>query len=319
MTDTATLLSTLRARDVKVWLEDDKLKLNAPAGVLDAEMKAQLAARKDEILGYLRRAETMRRASSAIVPIKPEGTRRPLFALSGHGGDVYALRPLARALHPDQPVFGVQPPGLDGSAPLDTIEALAAHEIAQIKTVQPKGPYLLIGHCAGGTIAYEAAQQLRAAGEVVDLLGLVGAPFPVMFRKAPQMCVYVVRHTRALTSGSWAERVAYFRDKLGHRMAEPEAPPEGSAEALAYRQHVERTTVIAAGGYVPKPYAGEIHLFMTAEEWHWPTRWRALAKSARDHKIAGLGVDDRLLAANVAPLAAALQRALDDADAGRAP
>lgn len=315
-TDTATLLSKLRARDVKVFLDGGKLKINAPIGAIDAELKADLAARKDDILAFLQHAETLQRESPFLVPIKPEGHRRPLFVLSGHGGDVYAMRPLARALHPDQPVFGVQPPGLDGSAPLTTIAELARHSIEHVKTVQPKGPYLLAGHCAGGTIAYEAAQQLTAAGERVALLGLIGAPYPVMFRKAPQMCVYVARHARALTTGSWAERAEYFRAKLNGRLAEPDAPPEGSAVALAHRAHVEATTTAAAGMYVPRPYAGELHLFMTAEGWHRPASWRRLARSAREHAIPGLGVDERLLAANVAPLAAALQRALDEAAAG---
>ncbi len=42
----------------------------------------------------------------------------------------------------------------------------------EIRGVQPHGPYLLGGYCLGGTIAYEAAQQLHAAGEEVALLAL---------------------------------------------------------------------------------------------------------------------------------------------------
>ena len=94
--DPSALLSSLRERDVKVWLEDGRLKVNAPAGAIDAAMKAELAARKEEILAHLARAEALHRAPSSVVPIKPEGGRQPLFALSGHGGDVYAMRPLAR-------------------------------------------------------------------------------------------------------------------------------------------------------------------------------------------------------------------------------
>jgi thioesterase domain-containing protein len=50
---------------------------------------------------------------------------------------------------------------------------MAARHIASLRTVQPTGPYLVGGFCAGGLVAYEIAQQLRAAGERVDLLVVV--------------------------------------------------------------------------------------------------------------------------------------------------
>jgi hypothetical protein len=47
MIETANLLSTLRQRDVKLWIEDNQLKCSMPAGALDAEMRAALRSRKD--------------------------------------------------------------------------------------------------------------------------------------------------------------------------------------------------------------------------------------------------------------------------------
>jgi hypothetical protein len=44
MTETAALLSVLRERDIKLWVEHDQLKCSAPAGALDAEMRAALAS-----------------------------------------------------------------------------------------------------------------------------------------------------------------------------------------------------------------------------------------------------------------------------------
>ena len=37
MSETATLLTALRERDIKLWVEDNQLKCSAPAGALDAE------------------------------------------------------------------------------------------------------------------------------------------------------------------------------------------------------------------------------------------------------------------------------------------
>lgn len=39
MTETVALLSVLRERDIKLWVEHDQLKCSAPAGALDAEMR----------------------------------------------------------------------------------------------------------------------------------------------------------------------------------------------------------------------------------------------------------------------------------------
>jgi thioesterase domain-containing protein len=250
-------------------------------------------------------------APSLIVPIKPEGRRRPVFAVSGHGGDVYSLLGLARHLDADQPVLGVQPPGLDGSDPLTTVDALARYQIEQIRQVQPEGPYLIAGHCAGGTIAFEVAQQLTAAGQTIGLLALIGAPYPKMFRTTPQMLLYFGRHAKALTSGSIAERTRYVVSKLQDRLKQSEPQPDVNAEASAARQRVERATVVAVSNYVPQPYAGDIDVFVTAEKWHRAHYWQEIAANAREHVIAGFGVDELLAGPDVGLLATALQQRLD--------
>jgi thioesterase domain-containing protein len=63
---------------------------------------------------------------------------------------------------------------MDGvQEPLATIEAMAAHYLAEIRAVQPEGPYFLGGFSAGGTIAFEMAQQLYASGQQVALLAII--------------------------------------------------------------------------------------------------------------------------------------------------
>ncbi|MBL9213335.1 MAG: amino acid adenylation domain-containing protein [Opitutaceae bacterium] len=110
----------------------------------------------------------------SLVPIKPAGREGPLFLVHGAGGNVLLYRALATHLAADRPLYGLQSRGLDGrTAPLTTIEAMAAAYLAEIRRVQPHGPYHLGGYCLGGTIAYEMAQQLRQAGEEVGLVALL--------------------------------------------------------------------------------------------------------------------------------------------------
>jgi len=84
---------------------------------------------------------------------------------------------LARQLAPDRPVYGLQSQGLYGRAtPHTNIQEMAAHYISEMRSVQPRGPYLLGGWCFGGLVAFEMAQQLHGMGERVDLLAMFNAP-----------------------------------------------------------------------------------------------------------------------------------------------
>jgi acyl transferase domain-containing protein/thioesterase domain-containing protein len=110
---------------------------------------------------------------SALVPIKPEGSRPPFFCIHGAGGNVLLYRGLARHLHPDQPFYGIQCVGMDGEESyLTRIEDMAARYIDEIGKHQPKGPYYLGGYCMGGQVAFEMARQLEQKGRKVAFLAL---------------------------------------------------------------------------------------------------------------------------------------------------
>ena len=116
------------------------------------------------------------------MPLKPTGDHPPLFARPGHNGDVFCYRALAEHLDPRPPLYGVEPKGLDGSPTPETVEEIAEYEVAQIRRLQPEGPYYIAGYCAGGTIAFESARQLARAGEDVARVVLFGSPFPTVYR-----------------------------------------------------------------------------------------------------------------------------------------
>ena len=135
-------------------------------------LREALANHKQEIMALLRQAEALKSGPASIVPIKPEGRRPPIFAVSGHGADVFWLLPLARHLHIDQPVIGVQPPGLDGSEPLNSIER--ASELPNRADTQVPAAWALPARRSlrRWSLAFEVAQQLAAAGQEVALLAL---------------------------------------------------------------------------------------------------------------------------------------------------
>jgi NAD(P)-dependent dehydrogenase (short-subunit alcohol dehydrogenase family)/acyl carrier protein len=108
---------------------------------LTPELRDQLQQRKGELVEFLRSAKTIAQQQGAIVPLQPRGSRTPIFGVGGHNGDVFCYRALAQHLGDDQPLYGLQPPGLDGdSAPLERIEDLAAYFAAQIRAFRGGRP-----------------------------------------------------------------------------------------------------------------------------------------------------------------------------------
>jgi amino acid adenylation domain-containing protein len=110
----------------------------------------------------------------AMVALRKTGTLPPVFAVPGVFGNVVGFAELCRELGPEQPFYGLQSVGLDGSeVPLTSIEEMAKLNISELFTVQPRGPYAIIGACFGATVAYEMARQLLADGHEVLFLGLL--------------------------------------------------------------------------------------------------------------------------------------------------
>jgi thioesterase domain-containing protein len=119
---------------------------------------------------------------SSLIPINPDGTKRPFFCIPGIGGNTSQLYELARALDKERPFYGLQAVGLDGTRePHSSIEEMANHYIECIKTIQDSGPYILGGHSLGGKVAFEMARQLHRRGETTDLVINIDSAAPPYF------------------------------------------------------------------------------------------------------------------------------------------
>jgi len=126
----------------------------------------------ERLVGERRRAST----DTPLVPIQTTGTKTPFFFLHGDfSGGGFFCRDLARHLGEDRPFYALHPHGLHGELPPPTIEAMAMERLAEVRRVQPKGPYLLGGFCNGALVAFEMARQLAAAGETIDTVVMIGA------------------------------------------------------------------------------------------------------------------------------------------------
>jgi amino acid adenylation domain-containing protein len=144
-----------------------RLEREVPVHLLFANPTVAALARR---IGDVDTAEEF----SNLVAIRTSGSGAPLFIIHAGDGEVGYAFDLAPHLPDQHPLYALAAIGFaEGETPLSSVEAMAASYLRAIRSVQPHGPYHLIGWSAGGTIAYEIAAQLPAAGEPVRFVGVI--------------------------------------------------------------------------------------------------------------------------------------------------
>lgn len=163
----------------------------------------------------------------SLVPIKPRGSKMPLYIVHGAGLNVLLFKAVAMGLSPDQPVYGLQAKGLNGvDEPFTKIEDMAAHYITAIMRQNPTGPYALAGFSFGGIIAFEMARQLQILGKEVKMLAVFDTyayrttyydPFAIKVFKKARFYFKSLLHTFKFSSGfknTIAEKAKVIKRKL---------------------------------------------------------------------------------------------------------
>ena len=166
----------------------------------------------------------------SLVPIKPTGSKTPLYIVHGGGLNVLLFNALARNMHPEQPVYGLQAKGLNGvDEPLDRIEDMAAYYVAAIQVQNPEGPYALAGYSFGGIIAYEMSRQLLAQGKQVKILAMfdtyayqanLNAPRLVRAAETAAGTLMNFLYTFVLLAQDPKRTIAYKKEQLTRKLAD---------------------------------------------------------------------------------------------------
>jgi thioesterase domain-containing protein/acyl carrier protein len=225
-------------------------------------------------------------AWSPLVPVQTEGAQPPLYCIPGRGGNPIRFNDLAKRMGAGQPIYMLQSRGLSGRTnPLSDIRKIAADFVAAIRTVQPNGPYFFLGSSSGGKVAYEMAQQLRAAGEETGLVVMIdtyGPGYPVYLSERSAVIKWTSRRVQQLQKHlgnlkvlSWKERWAYLGRYL--KVSGTFLSDRTSAVKVRWDEErledlpdelvqVERANVQAARNYKPKPYAGKVVIFRATEQ-----------------------------------------------------
>jgi amino acid adenylation domain-containing protein len=254
------------------------------------------------------RPRSTRQDGDAIVEIQPGGARPPLFCVAARYQDEHLFTNLAAHLSPDQPVYALQPPQSPGQS-WTKAEALAGYYLDAVRDIQASGPYQLAGFNIGGIIAYEMAQQLRAAGAEVATLALLDTPYlwanPVaylyyrsgqslnragslLYQPAHRLVKATSLGRLALKSTQAVKETLHGRfPHLVHRLEEDMFAYLDALSDQAYEMNLRALT-----GYQAKPYAGRFTLLLANES---PVQyygalyfWRTLAGRGLDvHFVPG--------------------------------
>lgn len=218
---------------------------------------------------------------SPIIPIQPQGTKRPFFCIHPAGGHVLCYVKLAHYLGNEQPFYGLQAQGFNGlKEPLDTIEDMASLYVQAIRQVQPEGPYQIGGWSFGGVVAYEVAQQLVQQGQEVCLLAVLDSYVPILLDKAKKIDnAYLVGVVSRVFGGMFGQDNLVEPEEIAHLNIEEKIdyiidkakkaqifPPTVQQQNNRRILEVLVGTLKATYAYQRRPYPGKVTVFRATEK-----------------------------------------------------
>ncbi len=209
----------------------------------------------------------VRSPARQVVRFNERGASTPLIVLNNRS--IYYQ--LARQLGEDRPLIDVLLYHRDGAIDLRScvFEDFAAYAVKLIRWAQPRGPYVLGGHCVYGVLAFEAARQLQRAGEKVELVALFDSWAPG-YRETMSPRDQKLRHYQ-LQLHHYADRLRQYRRgeiglnelvrkpilyRLGLLPPEPVAAP-----AELEGQWFDSYAYDTVARFRPAPYDGDVVLF----------------------------------------------------------
>lgn len=200
--------------------------------------------------------------STLLAPIDAARADTPLFCVH----DIARFQRLATLLGPLQPLYGVAVgPAIRAIADDQPISNFAHYDVEQLATTclpeirrhQPRGPYRIAGFSFGGRIALEVAQQLRRAGEEVELLVILDTFLPGTFRRTASS--RFGRHLAELRRSGPRYLVTAARRRWSLPLPFPEDDLEAGGDSLDERYAEFRNRLRRR--YRPQPFPGTIVLF----------------------------------------------------------
>ena len=229
-----------------------------------------------------------------IVDMGGRGDGTPFFMVAGMFGNVMNLRQLAQRLGGDRRFYGIQARGLLGDdKPHETFAEAARDYIAELREVQPEGPYLLGGFSGGGLTAYEMARQLRDAGDEVAMLVMLDTPLPLREPVSRQDRLMI--RLGELREGGPGFAWKWLRDRVGYEFQRRDKARAVEAEVASEATGAFHDLAIEAAFYAALPtlelsvWDGPVAMFRPPLDKRWKATGGRWINSGRDYVVADNG------------------------------
>lgn len=240
-----------------------------------------------------------------LLPLREGRNLPPIFMAHGIGDTVLGLLPLANQMQVSNPIYGIQARGVDGiDEPFDTIEKMADCYTSEIREVQSRGPYVLVGYSMGGLVMLEIARRLVDAGERIEHLVMIDSyvnrrAMPVLQQAPLLMRIGVHRAKLALARHSNSANSS-------HQGALPLPPAMLRVTDFEYR---------AWRAYKPRFYPGSVKFIRASVPSFFPANpvpvWNRWIQDFQVETVSGNHLE--LLTTHVTSVAASVSRYLDGA------
>ncbi len=256
------------------------------------------------------------------IQVQAGSSERPLFFFDGDwiGGGLYC-RNLARLIGTDRPFYTIPPHGLDGGDVPASVPAMAADRLDALLRVQPEGPFVLCGYCAGGLVAFETARQLEARGHKVELVVLLDSVADAA-GEIPWRRLRI--RARPWIKSDWPGRAKLLGESVKRRLAPAKADEEPASPSdygtFDWTRGAPAAYMRSLANYRLTPYSGRLSLIFTKDSpWDLDpeTPWRETAPNLEIQWVPG--DHTTALAVHAPETAGAIRDALKKVESGQRP
>lgn len=222
-------------------------------------------------------------ALNVLLPLRVKGDKAPLFCVHPAGGLSWCYAGLMASLGPGYPVYGIQARGISRRERLpQTLEEMAGDYIRQIRTIQPTGPYHLLGWSLGGNVVQAMASQLQSQGEAVNLVALLDSyPSTVLPYQAPdeEKALIALLVLGGYDPKNLGDKPLNIDNVIAILRRDGSALASLDEESILNLKTVFVNSVRILSKYRPKPFHGDILFFRSSSmpEWSapiYPETWQ---------------------------------------------
>jgi thioesterase domain-containing protein len=197
-----------------------------------------------------------------LIPVQSLGVNPPLYFIHGLQGVMPLGRVLAALLGSSQPLYAINANGMDGrdSTPT-TVKDMALAYAQEISKVQPTGPLLIAGMCAGGFAAMEVARELQVRGRELGPVILVDPPLPhLQLRPIDTQNPLIASKLYERVRGKLLEHASYAHNDMPFPLNDPDQVHVATSAAVK--------TLVAFGMHVPEVFSGAAVVILSSRRAH---------------------------------------------------